>query len=930
MKNNIKLQAIYKKCASALLCKITTGGKFYVKKIFELYKLDWLRIFKHPAALLLMIALMILPSLYAWFNIAALWDPYGNTSNLKIAVYSDDKPIKVEDKTINVGSKMMDTLKKNNKLGWTFVKSEKDLKAGVKDGTYYAGIYVPSHFSKDLLSFVKGKIQRPKLEYYVNQKINAIAPKITNTGASTLQDTITEEFIEAVSKTVIQVMNDIGYDLETNLPSITRLSSMILKLDENIDEVDNYTNEVLSLEEKLPELKQKLNKANAFMNYLPEANKIAQQVVELNGMLPEFEKAGNLIIELERHIPKIKQTGQQISQINQDFDQIVKVMDEGIDEANKALKIIEEVQAILPDIVKLGQQANQLVEGTQDILPKVEQGLDAVEKAVNAGILTTLTVADTVSSVSDTLEQWINQNELTEKDKETIKQSLTRMNSALDQGVTVLSSLRENLSNLQEAARSNALSDLLGQIDNDIAQAKQLRNMNQTLINSIDQLSAEQIKARLLAISKQANEFANAVQQLSDAGIKQQVTNLLNQLKEALTTADGVIDSANTVFIPKVDDLLTSTSKTIRSALDTLSAYRKEMPAIRDEISTADRMLNGNMDTITNGIQLGADFFRNDFSTVKTEMNNAAAFIQNDLPRIENELKESMAVINQKFPDVEHAITEASNLIRNDYPSLRKGIVKAADAIRKQQDSVDLREVIRLLKADAKAESDFLAKPIVLDKIDYYPIPNYGSASTPFYTALCLWVGALLFSSIATTEVTLSNEQTPRYSMRQKFTARMLTFLTVSVFQALIVAIGNLTLLDVYAHHPFYFIGFTLFVGLVFMTIVYVLVGLLGNIGKGLSIIVLVLSISGAGGNFPIELSGSFFQMINPYLPFTYAVNLLREAIGGIYWPNAIKDIAFLLLAGPLSIVIGIWIKPYAKPWVDKFNHAIDRSKLFH
>ena len=141
-----------------------------LKNVFYLYKLDWKRIFSNPISAFLIIALMILPSLYAWFNIKALWDPYGNTSELPIAVYSADKGAEFQDKHIDIGDEVIDTLHKNKQLGWRFLDSKEDLVEGVKSGKYYAGIYLPADFSDDLISFTSGKIEKPTIEYYSNQK----------------------------------------------------------------------------------------------------------------------------------------------------------------------------------------------------------------------------------------------------------------------------------------------------------------------------------------------------------------------------------------------------------------------------------------------------------------------------------------------------------------------------------------------------------------------------------------------------------------------------------------------------------------------------------------------------------------------------------------------------------------------------------------
>lgn len=114
----------------------------------------------------------------------------------------------------------------------------------------------------------------------------------------------------------------------------------------------------------------------------------------------------------------------------------------------------------------------------------------------------------------------------------------------------------------------------------------------------------------------------------------------------------------------------------------------------------------------------------------------------------------------------------------------------------------------------------------------------------------------------------------------------------------------------------------------VFVSILYMLISLFGNIGKGIGIIILVLSISGAGGNFPVVLSGKFFQMINPWLPFTYAVNLLRETVGGIYWPNLWLDLAVLAAFGISFFLLGLFLKEPIHPWIEKMHSITRRSKI--
>ena len=134
-----------------------------------------------------------------------------------------------------------------------------------------------------------------------------------------------------------------------------------------------------------------------------------------------------------------------------------------------------------------------------------------------------------------------------------------------------------------------------------------------------------------------------------------------------------------------------------------------------------------------------------------------------------------------------------------------------------------------------------------------------------------MWVGAVLLSSVATTDYYLDKKRVKNYTKREQFGARMLDLLDDGDRSKLDRYFRNMFLLGVYVVNPVYSVLFAVLIALSFMMIVYVLAALFDNVGKGIAIIVLVLSISGGGGNYPIQVSGKFFQMINPFLPFTHA-----------------------------------------------------------
>lgn len=886
----------------------------HIKNTWELFILDWKRIFKNPVATFLIVALMIIPSLYAWFNIKALWDPYSNTGELPIAVYSDDQTATFQDKSVNIGDEVLKNLKKNKQLGWRFVDSKKELDKGVQSGKYFAGIYLPKDFSKDLLSFTSGDINKPKIEYSINEKINAIAPKITSKGASSIQSQISEEFIKTASSTLIKTFNDIGYDIDKNMVSIQKVKSMILDTDANIGTIDTYAKQVTDLHGKMPELKEKLAKANDAMKYLPEVDALGEKIVELNGKMPSIKEQASVILTLQEKIPEIQNAGRQIAMIDEDFASVEQTMSEGIQEAKQGLEIIQQVQTALPDIRKLGDQANDLGNVTLDGANKLEKALPEITRSV----ATIVKAIETISSgINIGLEQ-LKDKRLPVEEREQIKQQISENLARQHENILQLIQL---FTQLQEATGSTALQDSIDKLN----ELNQIISDLKTVVDGIDVNAVT--NDDLTIIQDQAKQVQDTAAKIHPDEISNTVSTILNKLTGTIQNAQGQLNKAQQIDF---EGLLSSTSQTVTNAISLLEKYQAEMPAIKQEIHDANTMLNGNMETIVNGINRGADLYKNDLPVIQDKVSKAAAFMQNDYPGIRKDLTNTLKTVNEKMPDVEAALDKANELIINDWPNIKTGLHKAANAIRKGEKEVDLGEILKLLKLDANKESDFFTQPVEVKEHAVYPIANNGSASTPFYTALCLWVGAVLFSSVATTDVYLEGKDKKRFSKREQFSARMFTFIVMGIGQALIVTLGNYFALGVDVRNPAYSVWFAVLIAITFMIMVYVLVALFGNVGKGIAIIILVLSISGGGGNYPIQVSGKFFQMINPFLPFTHAVNLLRESAGGIYWPNAWFAIWIMVGISVVFSIGGAILYPHLEHRSKKFAALAQKSHLFH
>lgn len=208
-----------------------------MKIIWGIYIRDLKKISRNVTALIVVAGLAILPSLYAWFNIMASWDPYGNTKGIKVAVASDDKGALLEGININIGNEVIENLKGNAQMGWQFVDSNEAIE-GSKSGRYYAAIVIPEDFSEKMSSIIlNGYIERPTIDYYVNEKKNAISPKITDKGVSSIQLKINETFIQVATETIFTLLNLTEKSLtENGNDPITNLINTFENANENLFE----------------------------------------------------------------------------------------------------------------------------------------------------------------------------------------------------------------------------------------------------------------------------------------------------------------------------------------------------------------------------------------------------------------------------------------------------------------------------------------------------------------------------------------------------------------------------------------------------------------------------------------------------------------------------------------------------------------------
>ncbi|HLU23696.1 MAG TPA: YhgE/Pip domain-containing protein [Bacillaceae bacterium] len=711
-----------------------------MKNIMNIFKTDLRNTITNWAAAIIIGGLIILPSLYAWFNIAAMWDPYSLTGNLPIAIVNEDVGATVRDDEIDVGKELVQELKNNPSMEWHFTDRQEAMEK-VEYGDYFAVVIIPPDFSEKLASVISDHPEKAKMEYYVNEKLNSVSPKITEKGASVIAEQISSKFISTVNGVIFDLFNELGIELEGNLPDIKKFEEYIF-----------------TLEQDLPEIKRLLNET------ITDATSAQSVIDKAQGMLPEAKTLTN----------------------------------NGLDTINKTTDFLTETE-------------NRL----NEMAPRIKEDLEKVQK-------TTQDINDFLSKVQ---------------------------NSSID-----LSKGDDIYNNLQ-----NQLSDSIQTLETIESSLNQLKDINKQQPESPEQenppansLNNEQLDNALEKIAALKTNLQQAQEDVTNAN--QYLKDKEEEIKETIQQLHDL--SANASI--KIDEFVKEYKKVIE-------------PTVLNEVAKAKETLSGAKGVLVE--------------------------IQSTLPEVERVLNNTDGKLGEGKEKLEYA--------QGELPFINEKINALAEKIRNINAETDINEIIQLLQNNPDAERSFFEEPVFLDENKLFPIENYGTGMTPFYTVLAIWVGGLLLISLLSVDV--KNPQL--FKTKEIYFGRLLTFMVIGFLQTLIVTSGDLVLLGVSAKEPFWMIVFGLFISLVFMIIVYTLVSVFGNVGKAIAIVMLVLQIAGSGGTYPVPLLPTFFQMISPFLPFTYAVDLMREAVGGIVWRRVAVDVTVLAVFGLIFILLGTFFK---------------------
>lgn len=483
-----------------------------MRNVFRVLSRDLKRIAKAPASIVVVGVLILLPSLYTWLNVVGFWNPYNNTGNLKVCVVNEDAGVQSELLgDLHLGEQIVDELHENDQLGWSFVDRDTAM-AEISSGDAYAAIVIPKSFSYDMSTLVTDDFQRPQLEYYVNEKLNPVAPKITDTGASTLDNTVNDTFVETAAKVVAESFNETVRESQASFGESK--SRVLVQVDGVLSDLDAASAAVADLAASSSDA---AAKADAAKSSLAEAK------AGIEDMATGLSDASSLAASLSTKLGVFSGS-----------------MSTALD---KALGFVSAASA--QTNVAVGQASGDVV---------------AAQAQVRAACAYAQTVVDGNARVLTALEGLLADQDLPDEDKALIESALASLSTTNSNAEAQLESLEALSESVEASAESVALaSDSVNEaVQASIANAEAYRE-------DLSQKTIPQISASLASISSTMASLSGVVAE--QTLLIDQTSLVLDQLSSTLTTTADALSQTDGLLASVRDEV--DTVRTDIAALGT-------------------------------------------------------------------------------------------------------------------------------------------------------------------------------------------------------------------------------------------------------------------------------------------------------------------------------------------------------------------------
>ena len=892
-----------------------------------MWKKQWKELLGNRVLLISVIVLLFIPIMYAGTFLGSIWDPYGKTENLKIAVINEDKPVEMEGKKLDVGDQLVSNLKKNDSFDWQFVSNKEEANKELRTGDYYMIITIPKDFSKNASTVLDKKPKEMQLNYTTNPGKIMTGDLLGTQGATAVNKTISESVTEQYSKTIFTVIEKMG-------DGFGEASNASDKLAKGTNAVKDGNKKIATNLEKM---------ADSTLTFQSGSKKLVVGVDALQSGVSQLNTgATKLNTGIGTYTNGVDQLASGSNKLVAGADQLTAnsgALNNGASSLANGLSQLQTGSSALQNGVGAVADGNkQLSDGLGQLAGKTPELVDGInqlaegQKSLTAGLdkmnKNTEPLTNGLASMKDGIDQLsagLNGTEMPNIDAAKLKAQLTAVGTSLE-NIAATVQAPDQSDEVKAVANTAAFKAMTPE------QQKELMTALQTAVGG----KAQKQAASLASAKENLQSVGGTLNALDTEALTQQITKLqagvaelqagVNKLAPgSVTLANGIADAhAGSEKLQAGAEQLQASAPTLTGAINSASAASQKLAdgaskanAGVGQLATGINSAADGSQTLNNGLSTytaGVGTLGNGVSTLNGGASKLAANSgqlqsgasqlatgTNQLAEKTPELASGVGQLNEgagKLHDGATQLADGSNKLTDGLTKVSDGTIKLGDTLGDASTKVS---DTNLNPANAK----MISKPTDLNHTEISKVPNYGHGLAPYVIALALFVGALTFNVIFPIEVPVAYPKTAVSWWFSKFSVLVVH----AVAQALLLDVIMLLFLGLEVDHVGQFVMITVFTSLAYMSIVAFLAITLGNPGRFIAMVLLVIQLGASAGTFPLPLTNGFFQAMHPFMPMTYAVNGYRQAMtsglsNGVFWQTMGVMVGIVIVFNALLIAV--------------------------
>ena len=881
---------------------------------------EWKAIFKKPTFIIVMIGISLIPALYNIIFLSSMWDPYGQLSDLPVAVVNNDKEASYNDNTMAIGKDMVSNLKENKTLDFHFVDEEEG-KKGLENGDYYMVVTLPSDLSEKAASILTDHPEQMQIDYQTSSGHSFIASKMSDSAMTQLKQNVSTNVTETYTKALFQKMGDLKYGLtkaadgseqlangasqlavgsQTLSSNLATLASSSLTFS---DGTDQFTKGLTTYVTGVKQLNSGLGTFNdGLQNYTSAVSQVDTGLNQLSSKTPE------LVAGVNQLNTGMKSYAGGVSQLNSGLSQFsvgVNAYTSGVDKLSVGTNQLSSQSDTLRDsitqlnkgIKEISAQLNTSSQQKEDIT-QLASSLDELNKALQS--VTVSDNTDLKNTISNdltnitTLAQTIVTNSQAEQEKTLTNLQATATYHSLTE--TQKKELTEAVSNNSNSTIESAKAILTTAGD----LKENLGSINQPVSNlSTLQTKANQLlpiaSSSLTSMSSGFTQLQNALDNQLVPG-SQSIENGVNAYTKGLDTISlGVnqLSEKNTTLTTSLDQLvsgsikLTENSSKLTTGLDTLAGKTPELVSGIEKLSNGYNELNQKSQELIAGVDK--------LQSGSSQLADKSSQLISGASQLESGAN--------KLADGAGKLAEGGTKLTSGLEGLQTGVASLGQGL--SNASVQLKSA-----STESKNAEILSNPLSLSKTDNDQVPVNGVAMSPYMISVALFVAAISTNMIF---AKLPSGRHPE--SRWAWLKSRAEINGIIAVLAGILVYGGVHLIGLTANHEMRTFILIILTSLVFMSMVTALTTWNSRIGAFFSLILLLLQLASSAGTYPLALTNDFFRAINPWLPMSYSVSGLRQTIS--MTGNIHHQVIFLVVI--LALFIGLGMLAYQPKKMEEY-----------